>query len=400
MPTVWGSLAHSSKALPPLKSTSTNVRWSGSTLAASPATSVRSSSDLPAPVVPPTRPWGPSATKSTENTPSSDTPIGRGGAGIDAARLPPGQHGLGRALLEVEQRQQPDRRRQPGAHQVELGILEPGQRPGAVAGHVVGHARRRRKPPMRSPCWGRVEVGAAVGVGHLDHGGAHRGQPVDGRGDDDAGHQPAVAAEQARGSAPCGPRSATRRRPPRAASGRPARSGGDRAPLAARPAGLEPGLDHAGRQLGVVRQHAPEPAGVAGVGQPLGPVPRRPAPSAPARTMTGRSAGPCSAAAWHTQRAGQGQGGSAVADDADHPAAPPGRRAPGAPRQALATRPAPRPALPVRPRRARTAATGADHGTSPDAGAQPQEVAGAPAGAPTALVLGSSTRRMISAGSG
>ena len=77
-----GSRAHSSNALPPLKSTSTNVRWSGSTPAASPATSVRSSSLFPAPVVPATRPWGPSATRSTPNTPSSATPIGaaRGGS--------------------------------------------------------------------------------------------------------------------------------------------------------------------------------------------------------------------------------------------------------------------------------------------------------------------------------
>ncbi len=76
MPTVWGSRAHSSNALPPLKSMSTNVRWSGSTLAARPATIDRSSSDLPEPVVPPTRAWGPSATKSTRNTPSSAMPTG------------------------------------------------------------------------------------------------------------------------------------------------------------------------------------------------------------------------------------------------------------------------------------------------------------------------------------
>ena len=85
MPTVCGSLAHSSNALPPLKSTSTNVRWSGSTQAARPATIDRSSSDLPAPVVPPTRAWGPSATKSMENTPCSATPTGVVGRGSGPA---------------------------------------------------------------------------------------------------------------------------------------------------------------------------------------------------------------------------------------------------------------------------------------------------------------------------
>jgi hypothetical protein len=47
------------KVAPPLKSTSTMLSCSGECVIASPSTSVRRNSDLPEPVAPITRPWGP-----------------------------------------------------------------------------------------------------------------------------------------------------------------------------------------------------------------------------------------------------------------------------------------------------------------------------------------------------
>ena len=58
-PATCGSGARSAKAAPPLKSTSTKASCSGGWVAARPATIVRSSSLLPEPVAPTTRPCGP-----------------------------------------------------------------------------------------------------------------------------------------------------------------------------------------------------------------------------------------------------------------------------------------------------------------------------------------------------
>ena len=155
MPTVWGSRAHSSKALPPLKSTSTNVRWSGSTLAASPATSVRSSSDLPAPVVPPTSPWGPSPTKSMLNTPSSATPMGpaRGGStppAFQRARIASG--------VQFS-------RSSSGSSRIDAGRPAPTRSSSGSSKRASDRAQPRaassampaaRKSAIRCPCWGSV----------------------------------------------------------------------------------------------------------------------------------------------------------------------------------------------------------------------------------------------------
>src|SRR4030095_2222872 len=81
-PATCGSRARSANAAPPLKSTSTNASWSGGWVAARPATIVRSSSLLPDPVAPTTRPWGPipasaaSLRSRTTGFPSGVTPIG------------------------------------------------------------------------------------------------------------------------------------------------------------------------------------------------------------------------------------------------------------------------------------------------------------------------------------
>ena len=176
------------------------------------------------------------------------------------------------ALVEVEQGQQPDRGGQTRTDQVELGVLEPGQGAGAAAGHVVGHAGGSDLADVRAGLR-QDEVGHAAGVGDLDHRGAHRRQPVGRRGDDDARDEPGVAAEQVAGGGPpaLGQRLVVdddqQRGPDQPAAGRRALE-----PVA-RARRLEPGLDHGRRQLGVVRQQPTGAGGVAGVGQPLGPVP-------------------------------------------------------------------------------------------------------------------------------
>ncbi len=75
-PTTWGSPWHAPSPAPPLKSTSITARRSGPYRAASASTSVWSSSDLPAPVVPATSRCGPSARRSTVTGPPAPIPIG------------------------------------------------------------------------------------------------------------------------------------------------------------------------------------------------------------------------------------------------------------------------------------------------------------------------------------
>ena len=155
MPTVCGSRAQSSNALPPLKSTSTNVRWSGSTVAASPATSVRSSSDLPAPVVPPTSPWGPSATKSMPNTPSSATPTGVAGEGS----MPPAFQ-RARTASAVQ-----SSRSSSGSRRIDAGRPAPTTSSSGSSKRASDRAQSRatpsstpaaRNPPIRRPLCGRA----------------------------------------------------------------------------------------------------------------------------------------------------------------------------------------------------------------------------------------------------
>ena len=55
----WGISDMPAKVAPPLKSTSTMLSCSGEWVIARPSTSVRRNSDLPDPVAPMTRPWGP-----------------------------------------------------------------------------------------------------------------------------------------------------------------------------------------------------------------------------------------------------------------------------------------------------------------------------------------------------
>ena len=76
VPIVWGRRSQVLNAAPPLKSMRMKVRRVGSLRAASPATRERRNSLLPDPVVPPTRPWGPSRTTSSSMTPRSPTPMG------------------------------------------------------------------------------------------------------------------------------------------------------------------------------------------------------------------------------------------------------------------------------------------------------------------------------------
>jgi hypothetical protein len=81
-PATCGTRARSANAAPPLKSTSTKASWSGGWVAASPATMVRSSSLLPEPVAPTTRPCGPmppaaaSLRSRTSGSPLGMTPTG------------------------------------------------------------------------------------------------------------------------------------------------------------------------------------------------------------------------------------------------------------------------------------------------------------------------------------
>ena len=55
----WGISDIPAKVAPPLKSTSTMLSCSGEWVIARPSTNVRRNSDLPDPVAPMTRPWGP-----------------------------------------------------------------------------------------------------------------------------------------------------------------------------------------------------------------------------------------------------------------------------------------------------------------------------------------------------
>ncbi len=76
VPMVCGSRSQAAKAAPPLKSTRRKLSRVGSFRAARPATNERRNSLLPEPVVPPTRPWGPSRTRSISRTPDSEEPTG------------------------------------------------------------------------------------------------------------------------------------------------------------------------------------------------------------------------------------------------------------------------------------------------------------------------------------
>ena len=136
-PTVWGSPAHRSKALPPLKSTSTKVTWSGEHAAASPATSVRSSSLLPAPVVPATSACGPSRTRSTASTPSSATPSGasRSGSAPAAAHRASRPSGWAGRDPAAGAGRRPG---QAGAGHLQLRVVEPRQRTSGPARRGVG----------------------------------------------------------------------------------------------------------------------------------------------------------------------------------------------------------------------------------------------------------------------
>ena len=75
VPMVCGSRSQALKAAPPLKSMRMKFRRVGSLWVARPATRERRNSLLPEPVVPPTRPCGPSLTRSRVYTPWSPTPI-------------------------------------------------------------------------------------------------------------------------------------------------------------------------------------------------------------------------------------------------------------------------------------------------------------------------------------
>src|SRR5215218_5073073 len=81
-PATCGNGASSANAAPPLKSTSTKASWSGGWVAARPATTARSSSLLPEPVAPTTRPWGPmpssaaSLRSRTSGSPPGPAPTG------------------------------------------------------------------------------------------------------------------------------------------------------------------------------------------------------------------------------------------------------------------------------------------------------------------------------------
>ena len=206
MPTVCGSRAHSSKALPPLKSTSTNVRWSGSTPAARPATIVRSSSDLPAPVVPPTRPWGPSATKSIENTPSSATPDrrdagrGSGPAAFHRASTASGVHSS---------------RSSSGSRRIVAGSPAPTMSSSGSSKRASARAQSRAtssampagaKPRTCVPTCGRVRS-AAPSASVISTTAVHTAGSRSTRGgDDDAGDQARRRRGAGCGSAPAGPR--------------------------------------------------------------------------------------------------------------------------------------------------------------------------------------------------
>ena len=96
-----GSGLTASWSTPPLKSTMTIDRSSGWLFSASPQNSVLRNSVLPDPDVPPTRPCGPSRTRSTIIVVPGGRADGDGGARAD--RVPPQAHRVGRqrgALVE------------------------------------------------------------------------------------------------------------------------------------------------------------------------------------------------------------------------------------------------------------------------------------------------------------
>ena len=173
-----------SKALPPLKSTSTKCRWSGERRRGQrrrPGSAAART--CPAPVVPATRPWGPSRTRSTASTPSSDTPIGRGQVGSSPRRGPAGGDRRGRSARRgraagagatiggqagAGRRRARGRRSGPGRGRARRAVGS--ETPHGE--HVVEHQRRRG----RGGAW-RCRRRRAT----LDHGGARGGQAVLGR---------------------------------------------------------------------------------------------------------------------------------------------------------------------------------------------------------------------------
>ena len=222
---------------------------------------------------------------------------------------------------------------QPGADQVELGVLEPGQRPGAVAGDVVGHAGRRGSRAMRSPRWGRRRSappsGSVISTTVVHTAGSRSAVEAI----DDAGHRPGLAPQQVAGRrlAALGQRLVVDHDEQRRAD-RPARPAARRS---ARSRAAAPALSRASTRRvdssGSCDSMRPDAAGVAGVGQPLGPVPRRPRPRRrPGPSSAGRPGRGGPPPGTRSDRA-SGQGRRPVADDADHPAprqvdAAPGRR--------------------------------------------------------------------------
>ena len=178
---------------------------------------------------------------------------------------------LGIGVVESEQRQEPDRVGQPGAAAVELGVVEAGEGAGGAPGGRFGEARRshgRETPAQRR----QSELGVAVLAVEPHHRRAHRGEAVDRRGDDDAGHRPGRAGQEVaqRSAAPLEQGVAVddgeQRRP-------------DAASLARlpHPVALAGGLeDRVGKGIGVGtpgRQPAPRTARIGDVRQPLRPVP-------------------------------------------------------------------------------------------------------------------------------
>ncbi len=131
---------------------STNVTSSGLLPAANVATSVRSSSLLPAPVVPAIRACGPSPTRSTSTIPSAVMPIAGAGVAV-ARRLDVGpaadapSRGDGDRVVdrgEAAAGEQSRQRHRRGARSDRLvGILrvvDPGDPASGIIGHGDGHA--------------------------------------------------------------------------------------------------------------------------------------------------------------------------------------------------------------------------------------------------------------------
>ena len=93
-PTQWARPASGRRPEPPLKSMNSRLTRSGGWAAASAAARVRRNSDLPEPVVPATRKWGPSAWRSSRRGPERPTPTTTGsprrvrGRGSSAGKCP------------------------------------------------------------------------------------------------------------------------------------------------------------------------------------------------------------------------------------------------------------------------------------------------------------------------